>query len=1126
MAAPPPRLAFVALAGACMATGFAVGCRVPLLPGMDGLSFACTDNADCDADHVCDPAVGTCVLPGDVRTVTPADGGPSGGDGGPADGGLPDAARPDAGRRDGGRNNRPPVIPEVAEQTFAEGSTGTSLNVTIIDLEDDPVMLEAVPGSERLSITVTPVPLTVGQFRLDLVGAPHAFGRIRVTLQASDGFNVSSRPFFVFITPVNDPPTLALFTPPPAREDQGAVAVPFFVFNASPGEGEKDAQHLAYALRLVESGSLSFAAAPTLDAAGTLRFTTAPNAFGTFRVAVDATDDGTPPLTTTAEATLVVEPVNDAPVLALSAMPQPSYVNSPQSHFRGRVQLDVSDLDGDQVQLAPTAVVPGSGTCVVDIITATLSLEPAPGVTGQVACQVTAVDVPSPGLMALSSSLQVVFDVLPPLRSCYAITTDSQLTALGVGTTSGPYMVDTDGASGPTLPGEVLCEMASPLGGTGWTLAFKALDTSAEAEFDHAFWTDPNLRLSATPRLAVDTTDKYTPFNTLPFSEVLVVLVDGTGVLGERLMKVGGTSLLESFQDGWSLQEASTVGVRDPSGWQLAAALVDPLPSGCGQQGLNAGSAAGGRVRLGVVAADPAGTCATPLAFVGVGADQEICAGRRVGAAVCATAGTVLAGTGARVYVRESALRTRTPRPSCMQHRLAGATANGLYPLRTPGYPGYVARCEQTLLGGGWTLLASQGGEGAVDGPAMLAGGALGDPFLVDDHLSPSIARVAVDDYLFTGGSPSETGPHAWYQGAGLGMPLGLRLVDYATSQCAATQPIGFSLTSGIMNGALVCSRTLYLSPLDQSGSATTCTSSKPALGPAWSTGADTDGCPMTGPGEHAFTSPSSALANPNIFAVGARAMWGRETDFTAFAPEATCQAHRDLGRTLSGTYRLLDRLAHCRMLGTEGWMRVAHVDMNNQAVCPGTWQATTRPRGCARSAVGATGLIRTATFPVGMAYTQLRGHIRAFQVGTLDAFNHGGTPDTTGNYVDGVSITTQVAGQHTHLYTYAMSLRDLDDAVSCPCHPNAAQPPADVGSAFACDTGNPTSGTVLATRVFVDNELFDGLRGSICAPTADPAEFSVSFAQTSAPVDVRLMGDEDSTNEDVIVTRLELLVR
>ncbi len=153
--------------------------------------------------------------------------------------------------------------------------------------------------------------------------------QVRASIGAVDtGLSPSSALATITITPVNDRPSFTAADPPTVPEDVGPVVVAGWVTNFSPGPANESTQAvLAYLVSGVSNPGLFTAGGqPTVDNAGVLQYTPAPDAFGTSQFTVRVQDNGgvanggvdtSLPQT----FTITVGPVNDAPSFAAANPP-------------------------------------------------------------------------------------------------------------------------------------------------------------------------------------------------------------------------------------------------------------------------------------------------------------------------------------------------------------------------------------------------------------------------------------------------------------------------------------------------------------------------------------------------------------------------------------------------------------------------------------------------------------------------------------------------------------------------------------------------------------------------------------------------------------------------------------
>lgn len=152
-------------------------------------------------------------------------------------------------------------------------------------------------------------------------------GDITFTYVAYDGIAQSATEATVTlqVTAVNDAPSFTKGLDQTVTEDAGAQSVAGWATGISAGPGESlQQQTVSFLLSNDNSGLFTATGQPTVSPAGTLSYTSAPNAFGTATVTVRIKDDGgvaNGGVDTSAPQTFVitVNSVNDGPVAAGNA---------------------------------------------------------------------------------------------------------------------------------------------------------------------------------------------------------------------------------------------------------------------------------------------------------------------------------------------------------------------------------------------------------------------------------------------------------------------------------------------------------------------------------------------------------------------------------------------------------------------------------------------------------------------------------------------------------------------------------------------------------------------------------------------------------------------------------------
>jgi hypothetical protein len=219
--------------------------------------------------------------------------------------------------------NDPPTIAPIGNVSTAEDSTAQNVAITGIAPgpanESAQTLTFAVTSSNE---TVVPVPtlgaLVSGTVNLSYTPAANQYGTSTIRVTATDNGSPALgffREFTITVTPVNDPPTIAAISDPSAiDEDAAAQAVALSGITPGPGpEGTDQSVTLSFS-----SSNTDLISSVTFDSissgASVARYQPNANQHGSTVITVTATDDDSSPLDASRTFTVVVNPVNDAPV--------------------------------------------------------------------------------------------------------------------------------------------------------------------------------------------------------------------------------------------------------------------------------------------------------------------------------------------------------------------------------------------------------------------------------------------------------------------------------------------------------------------------------------------------------------------------------------------------------------------------------------------------------------------------------------------------------------------------------------------------------------------------------------------------------------------------------------------
>lgn len=215
---------------------------------------------------------------------------------------------------------------------------------------------------------------------------------------------------------------------------------------------------------------------------------------------------------------------------------------------------------------------------------------------------------------------------------------------------------------------------------------------------------------------------------------------------------------------------------------------------------------------------------------------------------------------------------------------------------------------------------------------------------------------------------------------------------------------------------------------------------------------------------------------------------------------------------------------------GGSGWRRVAFLNMTDpNQTCPEGWHLYEQQtlRACGRQPINTASCESVQISSNGYIYTEVCGRIYGYPRITPDAGSiFHGPPLTAGNeinepYIDGISITYGTPRQHI------WSLYGAHHEYYC-CD---SDPQGHIesftyftGSNFFCDFAP-------SNEFSFDNFLWDGIlpcssSPTCCAPHSGPW-FNTALASPSlSDIEVRVCGDESTSNEDTPVALIEIYVK
>ena len=248
-----------------------------------------------------------------------------------------------------------------------------------------------------------------------------------------------------------------------------------------------------------------------------------------------------------------------------------------------------------------------------------------------------------------------------------------------------------------------------------------------------------------------------------------------------------------------------------------------------------------------------------------------------------------------------------------------------------------------------------------------------------------------------------------------------------------------------------------------------------------------------------------------------------------------------------SDYYFIADEIGHVRQVfckmeplcnSNGGWMRVAYLNMSDPTEeCPpgfGLYDEN-GTRACGRPPSSPGGYCQSVKFPsYNIDYSQVCGRVIGYEYGNPDAIHSrpGANYGFNAAYVDGVSITRGKTRQH--IWTFMASLQensfDANGVTECPCAPKSPLTvPSFIGNDYFCESGNPNN--FWEYNVLYTDPLWDGkqcglIEKACCQAPGLPWFHKTLLSPTTDYIELRVCGDEPTTNEDSPVGYYEIYVK
>ena len=218
---------------------------------------------------------------------------------------------------------------------------------------------------------------------------------------------------------------------------------------------------------------------------------------------------------------------------------------------------------------------------------------------------------------------------------------------------------------------------------------------------------------------------------------------------------------------------------------------------------------------------------------------------------------------------------------------------------------------------------------------------------------------------------------------------------------------------------------------------------------------------------------------------------------------------------------------------GGPGWRQVAFLNMTDtNQTCPDSWREYSQNsvRACRRQESGIASCNSVRYSVDGLEYMHVCGRIIGYQLQSPDGYvGQRFTPLTPGNeinepYVDGVSVTYSNPRQHVWSLFGALYFGEC-----CGTPSSNAQPPSFIGQNYFCDTGNVLSENwvdmFFTSYPLWDNEANCPSDANCCAPQTGPWFNTTLTAPTTGDIEIRICGDQGTSDEDTPLELIEIYV-
>ena len=204
----------------------------------------------------------------------------------------------------------------------------------------------------------------------------------------------------------------------------------------------------------------------------------------------------------------------------------------------------------------------------------------------------------------------------------------------------------------------------------------------------------------------------------------------------------------------------------------------------------------------------------------------------------------------------------------------------------------------------------------------------------------------------------------------------------------------------------------------------------------------------------------------------------------------------------------------------TDGWMRVAHLDMRNSGeTCPTEFKlySSNGVRACGRPGGGCSG----KTFATNdIAYVEVCGKLIGYQVGKIDGASTSYGPDT---------VTLTHGTKRNKIWTFFSGSIKTGTYSTCPCGIRYSLVQEPESDSYYCEAGS--QGTPQYGKFYSEERIWDGkgcgpVETDCCKRPDMPWFYKPIGYSTTDYIEIRICCTEGTGDEDMPLEQYEIYVK